>query len=656
MKSNLRLGHGELDGVREVGGFGQPLHALYPQIKAVLTSELGPDAGYLLAEPVVDRAKNRIDWYAEGEPDQKPVPLGDLPAEDRQTILAQVNEQLGRGRVLAERYAASDDARRAQLGAILRAVLASSADTEIFLVEGKPVITGWGFGLDQLWGAAGSAVRASMPPGEPDQSARDVVIPAVAIPELGAAIAEESVPPVESSGESDQRAQSLPPPLPEPAVELPSPESRSPSVDTKVSVSASPDQRERPLESESIPNSEQTESPVASKASAASLLRYVVVGSGYFWSVVAIALLLVLLAAYWGLGRQRTLAPNADLAPLSTNENRDSRLRQAQQEETTLRVQLEQLLVQLAGQRGQCQLPDEAKAGVIRPRSGTAEVAGVLPAPTVGREELALTRPKPNVDGGREFAAPVSSPSTAAVTTTTPPVHESSRAPTETAETSSSVPARTALTVGTQPPSAAIVDSSNPASGLSTPSSSPAPPDGAPPERALEDVLTGRASLQSGPSQPHQPAPEPPVKAEPTPEERREFANRMSATGATTGEITATLLWNSRGDLDLVVRCPSGKQLDFRNPAECGGTLDVDANTARGNLSDRPVENAFWPAGKAGLGVYEISIRYIPRKDEARPQETPFQVRLSRGGQESVFKGTIGPNTVVPVTTFTVQR
>jgi hypothetical protein len=153
-----------------------------------------------------------------------------------------------------------------------------------------------------------------------------------------------------------------------------------------------------------------------------------------------------------------------------------------------------------------------------------------------------------------------------------------------------------------------------------------------------------------------QPPAELPSKAEPTPEERQEFASRMSETGATTGEITATLLWNSQSDLDLVVRCPSGRQLDFRNPAECGGTLDVDANTARGSLSDRPVENAFWPAGKAGPGTYEIAVRYIPRKDEERPRETPFQVRLSRGGQESVFKGTIRPNAVVPITTFTVER
>jgi hypothetical protein len=52
------------------------------------------------------------------------------------------------------------------------------------------------------------------------------------------------------------------------------------------------------------------------------------------------------------------------------------------------------------------------------------------------------------------------------------------------------------------------------------------------------------------------------VQADPTPEERQEFTNRLSATGAATGEITATLLWNSNADLDLVVLCPSGEMLD----------------------------------------------------------------------------------------------
>ena len=75
MVEQILLSSGSFAGMRETGGFGQPLHALYPQIRAVLASELGSEAASLLAEPVVDRANNRIDWYTEGDPDRPPVAL-----------------------------------------------------------------------------------------------------------------------------------------------------------------------------------------------------------------------------------------------------------------------------------------------------------------------------------------------------------------------------------------------------------------------------------------------------------------------------------------------------------------------------------------------------------------------------------------------------
>ncbi len=70
MIEQILLGNSSLAGVREIGGFGQPLHLLYPQIRAVLTNELGPEAATIFAEPVVDRVGNRIDWYTQGDPDQ----------------------------------------------------------------------------------------------------------------------------------------------------------------------------------------------------------------------------------------------------------------------------------------------------------------------------------------------------------------------------------------------------------------------------------------------------------------------------------------------------------------------------------------------------------------------------------------------------------
>jgi hypothetical protein len=179
------------------------------------------------------------------------------------------------------------------------------------------------------------------------------------------------------------------------------------------------------------------------------------------------------------------------------------------------------------------------------------------------------------------------------------------------------------------------------------------PAAGEPLARALEEELGGSQPSAVAPPL-AEPASEPPTQAEPTPEERQEFASRLSATGAATGEITATLLWDGNADLDLVVRCPSGQTLDYLSPRGCGGTLDVDANATRNSLSKRPVENVFWPAGKAAPGTYQIAVRYEPRKDERNPQPVPFQVRLIRNNQEQSFKGTIRPRKTLPIANFTV--
>ena len=96
------------------------------------------------------------------------------------------------------------------------------------------------------------------------------------------------------------------------------------------------------------------------ESSPALPLRYVVVGSRYFWSVVALAVVLAIGAAV-GFGTGRPLPhPLADAtAPLLTaNADQERALAQAQRTEAALRPRLEQLRGQLAARRAQCPLPD----------------------------------------------------------------------------------------------------------------------------------------------------------------------------------------------------------------------------------------------------------------------------------------------------------
>lgn len=696
MVEQILLSSSSFDGLREIGGFGQPLHALYPQIRAVLASELEPDAAWLLAEPVVDRANNRIDWYTEGDPEEQPVALNDLPEERRQPLRARIDDLLGRGRELAERYATAKEVRQHRLGAILRVVLATPAETGVFLVNGRPVLTGWGFTPDRPWSEPAGSPDSAMAASRSIEPPRDVVVPEIPMPELTSA-EPQPVPPIEPSAASEFQPKPVPPPAPlEPVPpelppELP-PISQAQSVLPVAAVEAAPAQSEEkpPIEPEPAPVAATRNSLSVEKTEPASPLRYVVVGSTGFWSVFALAVLLALGAAIFSHWRSST-PDRIVMAPGPSDEENAGALADALRTEAELRARLEQALARLAERRGQCR-PAGADAsaptsnarersdmgtGLVPPaesRSVEISSSDIVAVPVVAPDEE--TRPVPDrttPPAGREVASTVPGESHAGQKPVAVAVPATERAAVRAGGAIAKEPGALEAAIVTAP---AVPPSDgqprkmtpaptelNPPDGVRSPSlaTAPNPPTSEPSlARTLEEQLSGelnRSSLPSAQPVPGSvPAESPPVKSAPTLEERREFDQRMSAAGAAMGEITVTLLWNSHGDLDLVVNCPTGRQLDYRNPAECGGTLDVDANTARDKLQDRPVENVFWPSGKAMSGTYRIAVRYIPRKDEQSPQETSYQVRLSRGGQESVFKGTIRPGAIVPVTGFTVER
>lgn len=682
----ILLSSSAFEGMRETGGFGQPLHTLYPQIRAVLTEQLGADAADLLAEPVVDRARGRIDWYTEGDPEQQRVTFDALPEEQRRAMLARIEDILRRGRELAERYTASGNAQRMQLGAILKTVLETLATSGIFLVADRPVITGWGFAPDRPWETLAGSISGPAPASpQTVESFRDVAIPEVALPELtGAPL--ESAP---ASPASSALPESAPPPLPEPfpdslpkaslattaesAPSLSEPSLSEPKLSPKPESEPEPEPGPPPKPfTEFAPIINVEPPPPLAKAVPAAPFHYVVVGSGYFWTVVILAVLLALGAGWWNWLKKPALDPiSGDLAA--------DALTIAQDTETELRARLETLLARLAEQRGQCSSPSGSTAAPVasRPEPGSsysaapaqsavAVAGGASPPNAAVKASLpdrvavpatgvpAISMSDDQAPALPTVAAPTADRAAAALPKTAAPVDQGATSPAASGRNSGDQPVGVTPTV----PDRAPPDGRNPPDALDSALAKPGLRDSAPgvasPARTLEDTLLDRTPATT-PVRPLPPA-EPPVKAAPTPEERQEFVNRLSAAGAATGELTVTLLWNSRSDLDLVVRCPTGRQLDYQHAAECGGTLDVDANAVRDRLSDRPVENAFWPAGKAGPGVYEIAVRYAPRKDETSPGETPFQVRLIRGGQESVFKGVIRPHTTLPVTTFTVER
>ncbi|MCB1919058.1 MAG: hypothetical protein KDJ28_03625 [Candidatus Competibacteraceae bacterium] len=585
MIEQILLSSGSFDRVREMGGFGQPLHTLYPQIQAVLANELGPDAAHFLAEPVVDRAHDRIDWYTEGDPECKPIVLSDLPEEQRLPILAQIQAQLQRGQELAERYTTSGDPQRMQLGAMLKAALGSPAETDIFLLGDRPVLAHWGFTTDRPWEIGGTGRRSPGPPPLPDETSQAVAMPDIAMPEL----ASSTAPPI-----SEPRKLSEEPML-EPDDEPP------PSL----------------LKSSPYPAAPHPDEP-----------RYIATHSRYFWGLAVLAILLALGIFLWVSNQTPTPPLTYESAQTVPGVLPDAAMKQAGQTEQALRASTSPTVAALGNDSAI--VAESALRNEAQPVSRIT-LPGTDVKPPVSMKEV-VTALKPNSASDQE-----------PVTTFVPSNPEA------------------------RPDAATPLpnNANRPLDGSRAPASAASPPPApvASPVRTLEEELQGSRPVVSAAGVTgtplSAPMPQPSVElaqSDPTPEERQEFTNRLSATGAATGEITATLLWNGNADLDLVVLCPSGEMMDYQNPRECGGALDVDANTARDSLSNRPVENAFWPAGQATPGVYRIIVRYAPRKDEQQPRPTPFQVRLIRNNQEKVFKGIAQPRKATPVTNFIVER
>lgn len=96
-------------------------------------------------------------------------------------------------------------------------------------------------------------------------------------------------------------------------------------------------------------------------------------------------------------------------------------------------------------------------------------------------------------------------------------------------------------------------------------------------------------------------------------------------------EIRATLIWETRTDLDIHCITPSQGHIYYGNHRSGGGHLDVDMNVS--GETTKPVENIRWVNG-APNGTYKFYVHnYTNRKDY-----NPFKVELEVGGQIYTFQ------------------
>ncbi len=120
------------------------------------------------------------------------------------------------------------------------------------------------------------------------------------------------------------------------------------------------------------------------------------------------------------------------------------------------------------------------------------------------------------------------------------------------------------------------------------------------------------------------------------------------------GDVQVLLSWENYNDLDLICVDPSGDVVWFDNKkVNNGGQLEIDMNVEP--KSNQPIENIFWPTGKAPNGTYDVYVLYYENHKSKSPLETPFKLKVKYGAKTEEHRGTI--NKVKErkyVTTFTL--
>src|SRR5262245_17388731 len=132
---------------RALGLAGDPVWRAAGQLRAAIAQRLSRRHADLLAIPEVDPTGRRIDWYAPFEGQARK--LSDLDDSERHAVLNEVHRLHGEITGLAD---SMDEPQRStaerNFARLLRHALTAPGEDTLYVVDGKPVMTFWGFSAD----------------------------------------------------------------------------------------------------------------------------------------------------------------------------------------------------------------------------------------------------------------------------------------------------------------------------------------------------------------------------------------------------------------------------------------------------------------------------------------------------------------------------
>ena len=122
-----------------------------------------------------------------------------------------------------------------------------------------------------------------------------------------------------------------------------------------------------------------------------------------------------------------------------------------------------------------------------------------------------------------------------------------------------------------------------------------------------------------------------------------------------TGDVQVLLSWNNYNDLDVACSDPNGNIVWYGNRrVPSGGQLEIDMNV-RYPHSKTPIENIYWPSGKAPAGTYHVYM-WVYRQHVAGLTENPYDLKVVYGDSVKNIHGSIKlSDSQVEVFSFTLN-
>jgi len=138
------LRSGTLNEFRALGVDGQPVYGAALQLRSAIRLKIGRTTANYLAIPQPNEIGDRVDWYAPTEGDV--IPWSAATQEERDTALSQLESVHQQLLSAADGMEADANNREKQLfSRLLRKAIHFPSSEHVYLVDGQPVFTFWGF-------------------------------------------------------------------------------------------------------------------------------------------------------------------------------------------------------------------------------------------------------------------------------------------------------------------------------------------------------------------------------------------------------------------------------------------------------------------------------------------------------------------------------